>query len=119
MKTICPHCNFEYPEIDDSLLDKKVECAECGEIFVAKVPVFDRQIDIKQSSTKKHKQYKVLSIKDGGWLARFDAKQMEIGLNELAQHGWHVITITTADVIGFAGKREEMIIIMERDIVAK
>lgn len=52
----------------------------------------------------------------GGWLARFDAKQMEDGLNKLAQDGWRVITITTADVIAFAGKREEMIIILERDM---
>lgn len=47
MKTICPHCNYEYPDIDNNLLDQEVECFNCKEIFVVEHIKFDRQIDIK------------------------------------------------------------------------
>ena len=53
MKTICPHCNLEYPEIDDSLLDKKVECAECGEIFVVE------KVKISQDGNNKTQKHNV------------------------------------------------------------
>lgn len=35
MKTICPHCYFEYAEVDDMLAGKEVECANCNMKFVA------------------------------------------------------------------------------------
>lgn len=68
MKTICPHCNYEYPDIDNNLLGQEVECAICKEIFVVEPVKIDRQIDIKPQPENivKRKQYKVLSVKDGG-----------------------------------------------------
>lgn len=35
MKTMCPHCYFEYAEADNTLAGKEVECANCNMKFIA------------------------------------------------------------------------------------
>ena len=35
MKVLCPHCNYEYPDISKNLRNQIVLCANCNEEFVA------------------------------------------------------------------------------------
>ena len=35
MKVLCPHCNYEYPDISENLRNQIVLCANCNEEFVA------------------------------------------------------------------------------------
>ena len=43
MKTICPHCNQEYPETPDEYLGKTCECAACHKDFVVEKVRFCRR----------------------------------------------------------------------------
>lgn len=61
------------------------------------------------------KEYKVLSQKDKWYSGKFDPELLEKALNDYAEMGYQVICSTTATIQGFAGAREEMIIILERD----
>ena len=61
------------------------------------------------------KEYKVLTQKDKLFGGRFDPVKLEEALNTYAEHGWRVLTTATAEIPGLAGKREEIITILERD----
>ncbi len=60
------------------------------------------------------KQYKVLTQKDRFFGNKFDPQKVEAALNAYAQEGWELKAATTAEFPGFGGKREEMIMILER-----
>jgi hypothetical protein len=59
-------------------------------------------------------QYKVLTQKDRFFAGKFDPEKLELAINSYAEQGWRVITATTASIPGFAGTREEMIVVLER-----
>ncbi|NLC41894.1 MAG: DUF4177 domain-containing protein [Erysipelothrix sp.] len=62
------------------------------------------------------KEYKVLSQKDKFLSSKFDPQLIEDALNAYAQQGWTVVTSATADIVSFGGGRQEILIILERDI---
>lgn len=62
------------------------------------------------------KEYKVLTQKDKWFSGKFDPEALEKALNAYAQQGWQVVSATTAEFPGFiGGKRDEMIVILERE----
>ena len=65
------------------------------------------------------KQYKVLSQNDNWWTGKFKPDLLENALNSHAQHGWKVVAATTASIPGIFGQRDEMVIVMERDITSE
>ena len=63
------------------------------------------------------KEYKVLSRKDKAVSGKFDSKNLEKILNDHAKNGWRLVATTSASVKGFlGGKRDEILLILERDI---
>ena len=62
------------------------------------------------------KEYKVLTQKDKWFSGVFDPSKLEAALNEYSGQGWRVVTSVTARIPGIlGGKREELIIVLERD----
>jgi hypothetical protein len=61
------------------------------------------------------KEYKILTQKDKWFGGKFDPELLEKAVNAYAKHGWRVISCATAQIPGFAGNREEMMIVLERD----
>ncbi len=60
-------------------------------------------------------EYKVLTQKDKWFSGKFDPEKLEAALNGYAQQGWQVVFGTTATFPGLlSGKREEMVIVLER-----
>ena len=61
------------------------------------------------------KEYKVLTQKDRYFGSKFDPQRIEEALNAYAQEGWVLKVGTTNDFPGFGAKRNELILILERD----
>ena len=62
------------------------------------------------------KEFKVLTQKDRFLSKKFNPEMLERALNSYAEEGWNVRTLTTAEFPGFiGGKREELIVILERE----
>ena len=63
------------------------------------------------------KEYKILTQKDEWFSGKFDPQGLENALNSYAQQGWRVVGVSTATINAlFSNNREEMVIILERDI---
>jgi hypothetical protein len=60
------------------------------------------------------RQYKVLTHKDMGIAARFDAAKVEETLNRLARRGWTLRSAVTLNLPGHAGAHDELVVILER-----
>ncbi len=63
---------------------------------------------------EKIKEYKVLTQKDKWFSGKFDPSKLESALNAYAEQGWRVVT-SAAEFYGFGGKREELVIVLERE----
>ncbi|MFH0983514.1 MAG: DUF4177 domain-containing protein [Planctomycetota bacterium] len=61
------------------------------------------------------KEYKVLTQKDRFFAGKFDPEKLEKAINSYATEGWAVVSVATASISSLTGKREEMIVVMERD----
>ncbi len=65
------------------------------------------------------KEYKVLTQKDKWFSGKFSPERLGAALNSYAQQGWRVATAATADIPGIflgIGARQELVIILERDV---
>ena len=60
------------------------------------------------------RQYKVLTPKDMGFIAKFDAERLEVRLNELAREGWCVRSTVSMKLPGPTGVHDELIMILEK-----
>ncbi len=69
---------------------------------------------IRALTTTPRKEYKVLTQKDKWFSGKFDPDRLEEAINAYTSQGWVVRGVTTAAIPGFAGTRDEMIILMER-----
>ena len=62
------------------------------------------------------KEYKVLTQKDKWFSGEFSPSKLEAALNAYAEQGWRVVTSATGKTHRFfRGKREELIIVLEKD----
>ncbi|MBO5224348.1 MAG: DUF4177 domain-containing protein [Clostridia bacterium] len=62
------------------------------------------------------KEYKVLTQKDKWFSGKFDPERLESAINSYAKQGWVVKAAFSAEIPGFfSTKREEAIILLERD----
>lgn len=61
------------------------------------------------------KEYKVMTQKDKWFAGKFDPELLEKAINSYAEQGWQVVTIATASIPGFAGNRDEMVVLLARD----
>jgi hypothetical protein len=61
-------------------------------------------------------EYKVLTQKDRFWGGKFDPEKLEQALNSYAEEGWRVVASATASFPSLTGNREEMILVLEREI---
>mgnify|MGYP003403256560 FL=1 len=62
------------------------------------------------------KQYIVLTQKDKWFSSKFDTMALQQALNAYAEQGWRVVSATSGDFPGAFGSRNEIIIILERDV---
>jgi len=64
------------------------------------------------------KTYKVVTMKDKWISGKFDPAVLEQVLNSYAKQGWSVCNSVTATIPGvLSGSREELIVILEREVV--
>lgn len=61
------------------------------------------------------REYKVLTQKDRWFGGKFEPLKIEQALNSLAAEGWHLVAATTAEFPAMMSKRDEMIMILERE----
>lgn len=62
------------------------------------------------------KQYKILTQKDRVFGGKFDPERLEKAINSYVPEGWQVRAVTTATFPGFGSNREEMIVVLEKEI---
>ena len=60
-------------------------------------------------------EYKVVTMKDRFFSGKFDPEKLQTMLNSYAGEGWTFKGVTTAEVPGGFGTREEIIFILERN----
>ena len=60
-------------------------------------------------------RYKVLTQRDRWFGGRFEVEKLEAAINAYSTRGWRVCGVATAVVTGLAGKREEVVVVMERE----
>lgn len=58
--------------------------------------------------------YKVITQRDPGFAGKFDPDRIEGVINAYAASGWKVCGVATTTFTTLAGKREEVIVLMER-----
>jgi hypothetical protein len=57
--------------------------------------------------------YKVITQRDPGFAGKFDPDKLEAVVNRYAASGWKVCGVATTNFTTLAGKREEVIVLME------
>ena len=62
------------------------------------------------------KKYKILTQKDRYFGGKFDPERLETAINSYVPEGWQVRAVTTATFPGFGSNREEMIIVLEKEV---
>ncbi len=62
------------------------------------------------------KKYKILTQKDRFFGGKFDPEKLEGAINSYVPEGWRVCAVTTATFPGFGSSREEMIVILEKEM---
>ena len=110
MSVICTKCYTEAQEGD-------AFCQCCGN----KLDLSNENVEGKRRSTKDdmptRKEYKILTQKDKWFSGKFNPQALEEAINAYAQQGWRVVSSATADFpSGFSSSRQEMIIILERNL---
>jgi hypothetical protein len=60
-------------------------------------------------------EYKVVTMKDRFFSGKFDPAKLEEMLNSYAGEGWALKAVTTAEIPGAFGSREEIIFLIERN----
>ncbi len=73
-----------------------------------------RQLEQSWVEVAPKMSFKVLSQKDQWFTSKFDPETLELAINGYAEQGWRVRTGATATIPGLMGKREEMILVLER-----
>ncbi len=64
-------------------------------------------------------EYKILTQKDRWFGGKFDPNRVEQALNAYAQEGWRLSEAVTASFPAvFSSNREELIVILEREVPA-
>ena len=59
-------------------------------------------------------EYKVVTMKDRFFSGKFDPEKLQTMLNSYAGEGWNLKAVTTAEIPGGFGTREEIIFVLER-----
>lgn len=67
-----------------------------------------------EATSDAHIEYKVLTQKDRFFGGKFDPLKLEEALNSYAHQGWVVDGIATADIPGWSGSRQELVVVMSR-----
>ena len=62
------------------------------------------------------KKYKILTQKDRFFGGKFDPEKLESAINSYVPEGWQLKAVTTATFPGFSSHREEMIVILEKEV---
>lgn len=62
------------------------------------------------------KKYKILTQKDRFFGGKFDPEKLESAINSYVPEGWRVCAVTTATFPGFGSSREEMIVVLEKEV---
>ncbi len=62
------------------------------------------------------KKYKILTQKDRFFGGKFDPEKLESAINSYVPEGWQVCAVTTATFPTFGSSREEMIVVLEKEV---
>lgn len=119
----CSTCTKPYGVQPETSSDKTGQCPHCSAfIYLASGEGAGEQQTppaaiMPVAAPAQQKEYKVMSQKDKWFNGKFDPERLEQALNAYAREGWRVITCSSADIRTFmSGDRQELIIILERDV---
>ncbi len=62
-------------------------------------------------------EYKILTQKDRFFAGKFDPQKLERAINAYVQEGWLVASMAAASFPSLTGKREELIVLLQRESV--
>lgn len=62
------------------------------------------------------KKYKVMTQKDRAFGGKFHPEKVEEALNSLAREGWELKAVATAEFPSLTGGRQELVIILEKEV---
>jgi hypothetical protein len=101
--------------LDDSppaTTSPRIDLSGSTDSFTAVVPHQEMVLEPAEGSGPRH--YRVLTHRDMGFAAKFDAAKLEETLNRHAREGWAVKSAVTLNLTTHSGNHEEMIVILER-----
>ena len=107
----CPNCGSRYDGFGEALVQEVI--TEKKEKVEVPKPTINNKVEVPI----RRKVYKVISTRDGWFSNEFNTTKIENILNQYAYQGWTVKSCVTAEIPGlFSTTREEIIIILEKDI---
>ena len=60
-------------------------------------------------------QYKVLTQKDRFFSGKFSPEKLQTVINDFAEDGWRVVSVTSADFPGMMQHRNEIVVVLEKE----
>jgi hypothetical protein len=99
-----------------------VRCKRCGALL--KVPAASataegrpspEPVADEEATHEQRREYMVVTQGDRAFGGRFEPEKIGQVVNAYARRGWVVRSMTTASIHGLSGKRDEIIILLERD----
>jgi hypothetical protein len=87
---------------------------EIKELLASILTALQENAPASTAETTGKKRYKILTQKDKWFTQKFDPEKLEQALNAYADQGWSLRGVTTADIPGFGGNRNELIVVLER-----
>jgi hypothetical protein len=60
-------------------------------------------------------EYKVLTQKDRFFSSKFSPEKLQEVINDYAEEGWRVISITSGEFPGMLKSRNEIVVVLERE----
>lgn len=90
----------------------RIDLSGSTDSLTAVVP--HREMVLEPVDGASSRRYRVLTHRDMGFAAKFDAAKLEETLNRLAREGWAVKAAVTLKLATHSGNHEEMVVILER-----
>jgi len=61
-------------------------------------------------------KYKILTQKDRFFSGKFSPEKLQDAINNFAEEGWRVISLTSGEFPGMLKSRNEIVVCMEKDV---
>lgn len=106
------HAAIRVDDFTPSIPPSRIDLSGSADSQTAVVPHQDLVLEPAEGATPC--RYRVLTHRDMGFAAKFDAAKLEDTLNRFAREGWAVKAAVTLNLTSHSGNHEELVVILER-----